>query len=115
MSDESLHLVLVLSTAPDRATAERLAHALVTESLAACVNILAPCRSVYRWQGEVCSEEEWPMLIKTPSDRLDALCARLRALHPYEVPEIVTFAASSALPDYLAWAVEQTRPLPGTR
>ena len=49
------------------------------------------------------------------SDRRDALCARLRALHPYEVPEIVTFAASSALPGYLAWAVEQTRPVPGAR
>ena len=109
MSDESLHLVLVLSTAPDRATAERLAHALVTESLAACVNILAPCRSVYRWQGEVCSEEEWPMLIKTPSDRLDALCARLRALHPYEVPEILAVPIVDGAEPYLNWVEKGLR------
>jgi len=106
-------LMLVVSNAPDRTTAERIARALVEESFAACVNILAPCRSVYRWQGSVQTDEEWPMLIKTPGDRLDALCARLRALHPYEVPEIVAFAASSALPEYLAWAVEQTRDSPG--
>lgn len=102
-------LFVVLSNAPDAATADRIAGQLVGERLAACVNILAPCRSVYRWEGGIRHDDEVPLLIKTPADRLDALLARLKALHPYEVPEIVALPAAAVWPAYLDWAIVQTR------
>src|SRR5436309_15329894 len=81
--------LLVLTNLPERAAAERLAGLLVEKRLAACVNILAPCRSVYRWQGAVRHDEEHPMLIKTTAERYPALEQALRSGHPYELPEII--------------------------
>src|SRR5678816_222560 len=81
--------LLVLTNVPDRATAEKLAGLLVGRQLAACVNILAPCRSVYRWKGAVQHDEEHPMLIKTTAERRIALEQALRGGHPYELPEII--------------------------
>ena len=81
--------LLVLTNVPERAAAERLADLLVEKRLAACVNILAPCRSVYRWKGTVQHDEEHPMLIKTTAERYPALEQALRAAHPYELPEII--------------------------
>src|SRR5437016_12222177 len=78
--------LLVLTNLPERAAAERLAGLLVEKRLAACVNILAPCRSVYRWQGAVRHDEEHPMLIKTTAERYPALEQALRSGHPYELP-----------------------------
>lgn len=103
-------LKLVLSTLPDREGAERIAHALVDQRLAACVSILAPATSVYRWGGTVETAQEWPVLIKTPAERLPALQQALQALHPYEVPEIVALDVSDALPAYLRWALESCAP-----
>ncbi|UTH75473.1 divalent-cation tolerance protein CutA [Chromobacterium sp. IIBBL 290-4] len=100
--------LLVISNAPDADSAARLAEALVAERLAACVNILAPCRSVYRWQGRVEQAEEVPLLIKTTEGVYPALEARLTALHPYDVPEIVALPLSRGLPAYLRWVSEQT-------
>src|SRR6195256_1783104 len=80
---------LVLTNLPDRAAAEKLADALIEQRVAACVNILAPCRSVYRWKGAVQHDEEHPMLIKTTAERYPELENALRAAHPYELPEIV--------------------------
>ncbi|RXZ44568.1 divalent-cation tolerance protein CutA [Crenobacter cavernae] len=97
---------IVLCNAPDEATASRLAETLVGEGLAACVNLLAPCRSVYRWQGRVETASEVPMLIKTTAERYPALEARLAELHPYEVPEIVALPLSAGLPAYLAWLAD---------
>ncbi|AXK38627.1 divalent-cation tolerance protein CutA [Crenobacter cavernae] len=97
---------IVLCNAPDEATASRLAETLVGERLAACVNLLAPCRSVYRWQGRVETASEVPMLIKTTAERYPALEARLAELHPYEVPEIVALPLSAGLPAYLAWLAD---------
>ena len=71
--------LLVLTNLPDRAAAERLADALVEQRVAACVNILAPCRSVYRWKGAVQHDEEHPLLIKTTAERYPALEAAIRA------------------------------------
>lgn len=102
--------LLVISNLPDRASADRLAQALVERRLAACVNILAPCRSVYRWQGALESAEEHPLLIKTTADRYSALEEAIRGLHPYELPEILAVRLSAGLPDYLAWVVAETRP-----
>ncbi len=102
-------VLVVLTNCPDAASADALAAALVEARLAACVNVLAPCRSVYRWQGAVERAEEVPLLIKTTVDRYAALEAGIRARHPYEVPEIVALPVDRGLPDYLRWVAEETR------
>jgi periplasmic divalent cation tolerance protein len=100
--------LLVLTNLPDRAAAESLADALITEQLAACVNILAPCRSVYRWQGSVQHDEEHPMLIKTTEERYAALEQAIRTRHPYELPEIVAVRIERGLAAYLEWLAAET-------
>ena len=100
---------LVVTSVPSAKVADALAHALVTEKLAACVTRLAGARSTYVWKGELCTEDELVCLIKTTADRVDALLARLPALHPYEVPEALVLEVSSGLPPYLAWLMASTR------
>ena len=100
--------LLVLTTLPDRPAAEALAEALVDARLAACVNILAPCQSVYRWQGAVDKASEVPLLIKTTEARYAALEAAIRARHPYELPEVIAIPITQGLPDYLAWVAAET-------
>jgi periplasmic divalent cation tolerance protein len=102
--------LLVLTNVPDRAAAERIADALIAGQLAACVNILAPCRSVYRWKGAVQHDEEHPILIKTTAERYPALERALRAAHPYELPEIIAVPIERGLPAYLAWVAGETKP-----
>jgi periplasmic divalent cation tolerance protein len=102
--------LLVLTNLPDRAAAERLAGLLIDQQLAACVNILAPCRSVYRWKGAVQHDEEHPMLIKTTAERYPALEQALRAAHPYELPEIIAVPIERGLPAYLAWVAGEIKP-----
>ena len=101
--------LLVITNLPDRAAAERLADALIGKRLAACVNILAPCRSVYRWKGEVQHDEEHPLLIKTSAERYAALEAAIRAAHPYELPEIVAVPIERGLSEYLDWLAAETK------
>jgi len=101
--------LLVITNLPDRASAENLAAQLIERRLAACVNILAPCSSVYRWQGEIQRDEEHPLLIKTAQDRYADLEALIRANHPYELPEIVAVSIVHGLPSYLQWIVSETR------
>jgi periplasmic divalent cation tolerance protein len=102
--------LLVITNLPDRAAAERLAEALVAKRLAACVNILAPCRSVYRWQGSVQRDEEHPVLIKTTAERYAQLEVEIRSLHPYELPEIIAVPIERGLAGYLAWVAAETTP-----
>lgn len=102
--------LLVLTNLPDRAAAERIADLLIARQLAACVNILAPCRSVYRWKDEVQRDEEHPMLIKTTGERYAALEEALRAAHPYELPEIIAVPIERGLPAYLAWVAGESTP-----
>ncbi len=102
--------LLVLTNLPDRAAAERLAGALVEQRVAACVNILAPCQSVFRWENKVQQEQEHPLLIKTTTDRYTALEAAIRAGHPYELPEIIAVPIEHGLPAYLAWVAAETKP-----
>jgi len=104
-----MQTLLVFTNLPDRAAAERLADQLVGQRVAACVNILAPCRSVYRWKGRVQHDEEHPMLIKTTAERYAALEAAIRAMHPYELPEIIAVGIERGLPGYLAWVDAETR------
>jgi periplasmic divalent cation tolerance protein len=101
--------LLVLTNLPDRETADRLAGALIEQRVAACVNILAPCRSVYRWKGALQREEEHPVLIKTTAERYPALEAAIRAAHPYELPEIIAVPIERGLPAYLAWVDAETK------
>ena len=100
--------LLVLTNLPDRAAAESLADALIADQLAACVNILAPCRSVYRWQGSVQHDEEHPLLIKTTEERYAALEQAIRARHPYELPEIVAVRIERGFAAYLEWLAAET-------
>jgi periplasmic divalent cation tolerance protein len=105
-----METLLVLTNLPDRAAAEKLAETLIEQKLAACVNILAPCRSVYRWKGTVQHDEEHPLLVKTTAARYAALEAAIRAGHPYELPEIIAVPIERGLPAYLQWVDTETRP-----
>ena len=103
-----METLLVLTHLPNAESAQSLARDLVEQRLAACVNILAPCRSLYRWQGKVEDAEEVPLLIKTTATRYNALEAAIRARHPYELPEIIAVTVACGLPDYLAWVAAET-------
>jgi periplasmic divalent cation tolerance protein len=103
-----METLLVLTTLPDAASAGRIAEMLVGERLAACVNILPPARSVYRWQGRVEQAEETPLLIKTTAARYPALESRLLQEHPYELPEILAVPIAHGLPAYLGWVEAET-------
>lgn len=87
-----------------------MATAVVEERLAACVNLVPGLISIYRWQGQVKREPECLLLIKTSTDRFEPLRQRLRALHPYDVPEILALPVRDGDPDYLTWLTENTRP-----
>lgn len=100
--------LLVFTNLPDEAAAGELAGLLVEQRLAACVNILAPCRSVYRWQGAVEEAAEVPLLIKTTAARYGELEAAIRQFHPYELPEIIAVPVGRGLPAYLHWVASET-------
>jgi len=99
----SADLQIVLCTVPDRETADMIAGALVTEELAACVNILPGVTSVYRWQGAVEQSQELLLVIKTRQAVWSMLEAQIQALHPYELPEIVAVPITSGEADYIQW------------
>ena len=101
--------ILVMSNLPDRETASQLAEKLIGALVAACVNLLAPCRSIYHWQGETESAEEIPMLIKTTEAHYAEVEHIIRELHPYELPEIVCVPVSGGLPEYLQWIHDETK------
>lgn len=100
-------LLLLMTTVPDTATAERLSAALIEQKLAACVQMLPAGQSIFFWQGTVTQAEERLLLIKTLAARREAVMAALAALHPYEVPEIIGLLADCVHPVYLKW-VEET-------
>ncbi len=106
---ERQDMVVMLSTAPDLLLAKRIAHVLIEEYLAACVNVGAPVLSMYMWQDVLEGAEEIPLTIKTSGDRAQAVAERLAQLHPYEVPEIVVVPAIGASMDYAQWVHAQTR------
>ena len=103
-------LRLQVEAMPDRDSAAKLAHELVEKRLAACINILSPCRSVYRWKGKTEDAEEFPMLIKTTRGRYADLEAAIRSGHPYELPEIIAVRLTGGLPAYLDWVDSETQP-----
>jgi len=99
-------LLLVFSTFPDTQTAQAIGKTLVEEKLAACVNLIPGIESIYRWQGKVEAANEVMALIKTTIGQYQQLETRVKALHPYQVPEIVSVSPVGGLPDYLNWAVQ---------
>jgi periplasmic divalent cation tolerance protein len=106
MSDDDVRVVL--TTLPDAEAGERLARTLVEERLAACVNLLPGVRSIYRWQGQLEEAGEVLLVVKTRADRCAALAARIQALHPYELPEVLELAASGGSEAYLDWVRRET-------
>jgi len=100
--------IIVLTNLPDREAALKLARELVAKKLAACVNVLAECTSVYRWKGGLENAVEVPVLIKTRAARYDEVEAAIRALHPYELPEILAVPAVRGLDEYLQWVADET-------
>lgn len=98
----------VLCTVPDAETGLRIARTIVHEGLAACVNLLPGVTSVYRWQSEVQENPELLLLIKTSQERYEALDARIKELHPYEVPEIIAHKIEAGSKSYLDWIGQNT-------
>ena len=101
-------MLLVSTTFPDQQTAERIGQEIIAARLAACVSILAPCRSIYHWHGNIETAIEVPALFKTSEARYAELASRLRQLHPYELPEIVAVRVADGLPAYLDWVSSET-------
>lgn len=108
--NETENVLLVLTNLPDRATAEQVARTLITDHAAACVNVMAECTSFYRWQENIESDGEVPLLIKTTRSAYPRLEAVIRKHHPYELPEIIAVPVDTGLPGYLQWVVQETQP-----
>ncbi|MBL8625215.1 MAG: divalent-cation tolerance protein CutA [Myxococcales bacterium] len=102
-------IAVVLSTLPDDERAAAIARALVDDGVAACVNLVPGVRSIYRWEGAVADDREQLAIIKTRRDRVDALVARLRELHPYQVPEAIVLPVAGGHAPYLAWVAQSVR------
>lgn len=102
--------LVVLTNCPDDEIAERIARTLVENGLAACVNRLGPVSSIYRWRGAVERATETLLLIKTTRERYTEVEQAIRALHPYEVPEIVAVPIEAGFAQYLRWIVDETQP-----
>lgn len=101
-------IVTVYATFSDADEAARVARTLVEERLAACANILAPCTSIYRWQGAVEEAQEVPTLFKTQAALADRLIARIAELHSYDVPAAVVWPIATALPAYAEWVAAES-------
>ena len=101
-------VVLVLSNAPDESVAKRIAHVVIEEALAACVNLGPPSLSMYMWQDTLEGATEVPLTFKTTGARVMGLMERIKSLHPYEVPEILVIPVIAGLDSYVNWVKEQT-------
>jgi periplasmic divalent cation tolerance protein len=100
--------VVVLTTLPLGSDAMAFARTLVSEHLAACVSVLSPMQSVFQWQGTIEDAQERQVLIKTVSERVPPLEARIHALHPYDVPEFLVLPVADGGARYLAWVRDST-------
>ncbi|MEP6877260.1 MAG: divalent-cation tolerance protein CutA [Nitrosospira sp.] len=102
--------ILIITNLPDRASAMALAHRLIDARLAACVNVLADCTSVYRWEEKNETVNEVPVFIKTSAKHYAQLEQLIKSIHPYELPEIIAVPISNGLPAYLKWIIDETLP-----
>jgi len=98
--------IVVFVTAGSEAEAETIAKTLVDEQLAACVNILSPMRSIYRWEGKLSDDREWLLVIKTRMDRFSAVEEKVKVLHSYQVPEVIALPIVQGSEGYLHWLSE---------
>ncbi len=99
---------IVLITAGTEEEAARIGLTLVEERLAACANLVPRIRSIYRWKGKICDEQEFLIIVKTRTSLFQELEKRVRGLHSYEVPEIICFPVADGLPQYLEWVQGET-------
>lgn len=102
-------IVTVYALFADAEEAERIARTVIDQRLAACANILGPCRSIYRWEGEIETGSEVPALFKTRADLAERLIARIAALHSYETPCVVVWPIAAALPAYGDWVETESQ------
>lgn len=109
MAQSDTGVVLVLTTWPADRDVEAVGRTLVEERLAACISVLPPMSSTYRWQGQIESASERQLLVKTSRTRVNDLRARLLALHPYEMPELLVIPVAAGAEAYLAWVLANTR------
>jgi len=99
---------VVFVTAPDAETAARIARTLVEEHLIACANLVPGIRSIYRWEGQVADESEVLLVLKTRASRVSAVAARVKALHPYALPEVVALPVVDGSEAYLDWVLAES-------
>jgi periplasmic divalent cation tolerance protein len=100
--------IVVLVTCGSEEEALKIANALVEDHLAACVNLVTPIRSVYRWEGKIWDEKEWLLIIKTQKHRFEELEKKVKSLHSYSVPEIISLSITEGSSAYLSWIRENT-------
>ena len=103
-----IEVIQVVTTVARREEADRIARELIDQRLAACVQVLGPITSTYRWQGKIETSEEWQCWAKSRRDMYDRIEAAIRGLHPYEVPEILAIPVIAGNVAYLAWLEEET-------
>jgi len=101
--------LLIVTTTDSEDLARSIASALVEAGEAACVNIVPGVRSVFRWEGELCNEEEYLLMIKTDAANWEAVRSRIRQLHSYQVPEVIAVPIAAGDPDYLNWLATQVK------
>jgi len=101
--------ILVLVTCGSEQEALKIAHFLVEDRLAACVNLISPVRSIYRWEGKICDEREWILFVKTKKERFEEVEKQVKARHSYSVPEIIALPIVDGSVSYLDWIKEMTR------
>ena len=104
-------MIVILCNTNSQENAELIAKTLVTEELCACVNIIPRIQSIYKWQGKIENDTEFLMLIKTKNELFEAVKTRIQNLHPYEVPEIISFDITNSNKEYLDWINQNTRKL----
>ena len=107
-NDDVDDIVVLLCTVSNAEQGAELARPLVDEGLAACVNVVAGIRSIYRWKGEVCDDPEALLIIKTRRERLADLAKRVETLHPYDTPELIALPVQAGLQAYLGWVRDET-------
>jgi periplasmic divalent cation tolerance protein len=100
--------IVVFVTCGSEEEALKIAHSLVEERLAACVNLVSPVRSIYRWEGKIWDEKEWILFIKTQKERFEELEKKVKSLHSYSVPEIIGLPIVEGSSSYLQWLLEET-------
>lgn len=100
--------IVVLVTCGSEEEAVKISNALVEERLAACVNLISPIRSIYRWEEKICDEKEWLLIIKTQKKRFQEIETRVKSLHSYSVPEIIALPIIAGSSSYLDWLAEMT-------